>query len=76
MCIVLHNLPTTQTCGPNGAFTSNIDLDEVNITSTLSVFDDFNETRVQCTDQSLNRVGSEDICIVGESITMTRNRSL
>ena len=68
VCVVLHNLPTTQTCGPNGAFTSSLDQSGVDFTTILSVSDDFNGTTVECRDQDLNRVGSEDICIVGESV--------
>ena len=71
-CEVRHNLQRTATCGPNGEFSSsNPERNGVNYTSTLSVSisgsADFNGTTVDCLNQTFSEVGSEDICIVGES---------
>ena len=69
LCIVFHNQPTTDTCGPNGEFISHLaDQNGDNYTSTLSVSDDLNGTRVECSDQTLSTIVSENICIIGESI--------
>ena len=66
LCVVFHNLPIMDACGPDGKFISHLTgQNGVNYTSTLSVSDDFNGTTVKCTDQGLSRVDSEIICIVG-----------
>ena len=69
LCGVLHNLPDeTDTCGPNGEFSSSLmEKNGGTYTSVLSGSDDFNGTTVECLDDHLDTVGSENICIVGEN---------
>ena len=69
VCVVLHNLPVPQTCGPDGEFSSSlVGQNGDNYISTLNVSDDFNGTTVECGDQGRSIIDSENICIVGESI--------
>ena len=67
---VSYDQPNTQqTCGPNGEFTSfHAGFIEKGLiyVSFLSVSEDFNGTTVECSDHDFNRVGTEDICILGK----------
>ena len=73
-CDVRHNLQRTEICGPNGEFSSSDAVENGdNYTSTLSVSDDFNGTTVVCLDQALSKVGSENICTVGEIICFSNS---
>ena len=68
VCIVRYDQQEEGVCGPNEEFTSSLAGQDENIhTSTLNVkIGDFNGTTVECSDQALSIVGSENICIVGK----------